>query len=914
MTSKMRVWVLFSLIFLPLAAFADLSSFTSALTFFQPPQGDYSISLLERTFGTIGNVLSGRGNQIIGIVLGVFNACWVVLIGLGILFIMWDAVINAAHSGDMMGGRGKKTVFMIIRVCIGFSLVVPSNSTGYSLAQNIVMWVVVQGVGLADKVNNEVYDYLKVGGSVFTQKPSTGNEINTLMPAASQVLASEICMYKLQAITQQQAQKDKDIIDNIEDGTGIVNPPTDQGAIGYSVNANPNSLSGSITFGSLNKDYNPNNPSSKRYNDECGSISWMPASIDFGLSLSETQKLRKALSAYMQAGSTEMVLNLLPVAREVAAVNPNSSKASENYTALSENGSNIMAGSGISYATLVDPTRRAAGMANFEDMKAQIERLHQKGWFFTPIMMMSSGLNNIPQQSVELYAPTTAEAKLDEPTGVLKTISSESLDEIKTAVGRITIDDYASKAKVYLDKYDQNNAWSGLNLGNTGIYNPADPNTGTGTDKILEGAADVMSWGIGTMGNLVGGGMSIIGGTLKGIDAISMGAIPGMGSMIGTIDYAESYIKDESKSAAKGLSDAMYSFTSGTYRQLAVKGGLSGQIVSLSNQVGPIGYLFTVISTALIGESLDVMERNLFQSDVNALAGVVGMGRDFMRNSIESLFKVGNFVMWWSTVSFGLKAMSSIPYLGAAAGFLGGKIGEAAAPLIIGFAMFHISLSMIILGCGLLLYLIIPLTYILTFAAVCLRWIGMVFLNVMAAPVFCFNLIRTDSDGLIGKGEAFLTDLVKTALTPAVLAIGAVVFLLLFNIGYMVISAIFGEFLSALVQINHSYIIPIVIAAMLMIFALAMMHITTILSNLCTVEFVNSVGQAVGHGFQQLHEQTPHHELRHVGQGVGGQAGQTMQGPALNKGMPGGGQQGGAGGQQSQPQPEKPRPRRKGKG
>jgi hypothetical protein len=44
----------------------------------------------------------------------------------------------------------KKDFFTALRIIIGFVLILPSGNTGYSLAQNGVIWEVVDGIGLAD--------------------------------------------------------------------------------------------------------------------------------------------------------------------------------------------------------------------------------------------------------------------------------------------------------------------------------------------------------------------------------------------------------------------------------------------------------------------------------------------------------------------------------------------------------------------------------------------------------------------------------------------------------------------------------------------------------------------------------------------------------------------------------------------
>ena len=122
----LKKYLFFALLGLPMMAFGNI---LDALHYFNPPQGDYSVTMLERMFGVVGNVVQGRGNQLFGMLVGVFNTCWIVAIGVGVMFVVWDLVMRAASHGDSMGAsHGKKSAFKIIGIVVGFALQYPWES------------------------------------------------------------------------------------------------------------------------------------------------------------------------------------------------------------------------------------------------------------------------------------------------------------------------------------------------------------------------------------------------------------------------------------------------------------------------------------------------------------------------------------------------------------------------------------------------------------------------------------------------------------------------------------------------------------------------------------------------------------------------------------------------------------------
>jgi outer membrane murein-binding lipoprotein Lpp len=231
--------------------------------FFTPKTAELSITLLSRIFGTVGNVLQGGGNQLLGTLISLFNAAWVVAIGIGVLWIVWSSVIAAAGSGELMS-KGKKTVFNIIRIVIGFSLVVPSATTGYSLAQVGVMWIAVQGVGMAGNISDRFHEYLQQGGAVVPAKPpAVSGDLEKILPMNLTVLQAEICMYKLQDIMADENRKDQQFKDDTAEFVDGIAPsqPAANANVGYSLNDD-----NTITFGTRKDDGS--------YNSECGKITF----------------------------------------------------------------------------------------------------------------------------------------------------------------------------------------------------------------------------------------------------------------------------------------------------------------------------------------------------------------------------------------------------------------------------------------------------------------------------------------------------------------------------------------------------------------------------------------------------------------------------------------------------------------
>ncbi len=191
---------LFSLLLMlcPIVLFADDTiSFT-------PPTSDYSVGWLADIFGVVDGVLHGTGSQIVGRMFSVFNAAVMALGGIIITYTMLVSTMNTAHEGEMLGKKWS-SIWVPVRATAGFALLVPKAS-GYCLLQVFVMWVVVQGVGAADKLWAEALGYLNRGGVIIqAQQDPTAALLGDapsqqLSEGAITILSGQVCMLAVERL------------------------------------------------------------------------------------------------------------------------------------------------------------------------------------------------------------------------------------------------------------------------------------------------------------------------------------------------------------------------------------------------------------------------------------------------------------------------------------------------------------------------------------------------------------------------------------------------------------------------------------------------------------------------------------------------------------------------------------------
>lgn len=192
---KSARWAILLFLFIAPLAWADGNGL------FAINPNDVSLTFLSQIFGKVGNVVSSSGGQILGQMFAVYNNAAIALGGIIMIYILLFSIHTTAMDGQLLGKTF--TAHIPTRAALGFSLLIPTSS-GYSLIQIFVMWVVVQGVWAADTVWNAAMTYIGNGGllapTVTIQ--STGNvgtqALTNQLTFASKVLKSQVCMYVLQ--------------------------------------------------------------------------------------------------------------------------------------------------------------------------------------------------------------------------------------------------------------------------------------------------------------------------------------------------------------------------------------------------------------------------------------------------------------------------------------------------------------------------------------------------------------------------------------------------------------------------------------------------------------------------------------------------------------------------------------------
>ncbi|MBA2710975.1 MAG: type IVB secretion system protein DotA, partial [Tatlockia sp.] len=128
--------------------------------------------------------------------------------GIVIMYTLIVSTMNTAQEGQMLGQKWS-SIWIPLRSTLGLALLIPKAS-GYCLMQIFVMWIVVQGVGAADKVWNAALNYLNTGGVlVQTQmNPQTSLTSGNMSVAtgAAVILQGQVCMLAVQRVLENTLQ------------------------------------------------------------------------------------------------------------------------------------------------------------------------------------------------------------------------------------------------------------------------------------------------------------------------------------------------------------------------------------------------------------------------------------------------------------------------------------------------------------------------------------------------------------------------------------------------------------------------------------------------------------------------------------------------------------------------------------
>jgi len=181
-----------ALLLLALLGISSVAIAGTGLNQFSPPAGDASVDFLHEVFGKIVNMVASgtdpRGSEIddaLGQMMSVFGTA---VLFLGMIFVGYTTIkgtVDSAHDGEVLG-RKMSEIWIPIRTVGGTALILPLAS-GYSTLQIAVLWLALQGVGVADAMWSAALG--QIGKDNMVANPI----IPDARPLVANILRFEVC-------------------------------------------------------------------------------------------------------------------------------------------------------------------------------------------------------------------------------------------------------------------------------------------------------------------------------------------------------------------------------------------------------------------------------------------------------------------------------------------------------------------------------------------------------------------------------------------------------------------------------------------------------------------------------------------------------------------------------------------------
>lgn len=371
----MKKWcyslLFFLLISAPALAASDPGSITSTAV---ANKTDLSIAYLSSIFGTVSGVLTGTSGQMLGTMMLIFNQGILILAAFWLGFSVLSMVFKGVAHGTFTQKDNNVPLFFL-RIAIGFGLLIPNPSTGYTLLQGIIMKIAVQGITLADQVWEYSLDYMKSGGALWSRPMQQNtntigkggsafstNDMNTLLGSAStsaptvnnnfsdgslgmiqKVMAMEACMVQSSINSEQQSSSDDSV-------------------------SNPASFS---IYEDLEK-FNFQFPGKGTGDHDCGQVFWNTLGNNTTpLSCNTDGSNDFSKCSYSHLALREIVFDLLPAVKLYVCSNSANSSASicngltDSSSSLSDTLSNAMLSALLNYKNLIDPAVRSDSITSY---------------------------------------------------------------------------------------------------------------------------------------------------------------------------------------------------------------------------------------------------------------------------------------------------------------------------------------------------------------------------------------------------------------------------------------------------------------------------------------------------------------------------------------------------------------------
>lgn len=164
--------------------------------------GDLSTNVLSSIFGSMGGVLPAVGpDPVTARLFAVLNLGIWALAGGVVTYVTIRGIVDTSREGSILGQQTQGT--LAFRVVTGLALLTPKVS-GYSIIQVLAMWVILQGVNLANATWDSFVNYFAGGGDTQIQieNPTPAEMTALINGGVADMLRSATCMYALQKSEQ----------------------------------------------------------------------------------------------------------------------------------------------------------------------------------------------------------------------------------------------------------------------------------------------------------------------------------------------------------------------------------------------------------------------------------------------------------------------------------------------------------------------------------------------------------------------------------------------------------------------------------------------------------------------------------------------------------------------------------------
>lgn len=363
---------------------------TTSSGLFTPSAGDQSVSLfLNPLFGSLAGG-SGTGGTMAALLTN-FNSAAMFLGGLIVAYVLVAGTMATAHDGEMLG-RQWSSLWTPIRTIVGTAFVMPVMPGGYCIAQAIVLWCALQGVGLADKLTTTFV----ANSLTATMTPMTQSD-QAVRGFLGEVLVDLTCS---EAIAQERG-----LIAADENGAAVIKT---LGIATASAASSSTSNAGGVTYLFYPAKDDPSVGA-------CGFATLSPSVVaaaaptatagSGGANLFDFTAISTAVSTAQQAQFSSDVTGLDALAKQIASGTPMSSVQSSVNSQLSS----------MSTAWLNATTQAAQGAAGASSNSPMVSAIEQDGWLMLGGWYMSiargqqamnEAVSSVPSVGKPMFTPS----------------------------------------------------------------------------------------------------------------------------------------------------------------------------------------------------------------------------------------------------------------------------------------------------------------------------------------------------------------------------------------------------------------------------------------------------------------------------------------------------------------------------